>query len=160
MAPVWGQHLLTENVDILAQLRELLLQAVPVVVLLLLFYLFLNANLFGPLQKVMADRDARTEGARKAADAAQVAAQEKVKAYQEALKKARGEVYAEQDVARRAVLEERAALTKSARAKANDQVAAAKKRIADEMAAARGQLEKATEGLGTQIAETILRGAR
>jgi len=146
--------------DILSQLKGLFLEALPVVFLLVLFFFFLKSTFFGPLQKVMAERDARTEGARKEAELAQATAQEKVKAYQEALKKARTAVYAEQDVTRKAVLEERAALVKNARARASEEISAAKKRIAEETGAVRAQLEKASEGLGTEIAETILKGAR
>lgn len=146
--------------DILNQLTGLFLQALPVVVLIFIFYWFLKANLFGPLERVMAEREARTEGARKEAEAAQATALEKVKAYKDALKKARAEVYAQQDVARKAVLEERAALVKNARAKAQETITAEKKRISAEMAAARTQLESATEGLGNEIAESILRGAQ
>src|SRR2546425_6579910 len=50
---------------------------------------------FKPLLAVMAERDSRTAGAQKAAEAAQAAAAQKVKQYQEALKQARGQVYAE-----------------------------------------------------------------
>jgi F0F1-type ATP synthase membrane subunit b/b' len=142
------------------QLRELFLQAVPVVVLVFLFYLFLKANFFGPLEKAMAERADRTAGARKEAEAAQAAALEKTRAYQEALKKARAEVYAEQDVVRRGVLEERAAAVRGARAQATEQVAAAKKRIAGEQAAARAELEGSVAALGDNISEAILKGAR
>lgn len=145
---------------ILSQLKGLVLEALPVIVLLILFFFFLKANFFGPLLKVMAERDARTEGARKEADAAQTASQEKTRAYQDALKKARAEVYAEQDVARKAVLEERAALVKQARARAQEEIAAAKKRIHEEKAAALAQLQAASDGLGAEIADTILKGAR
>lgn len=158
--PVCVSSRFQRQMDILGQLTGLFLQALPVVVLILVFYWFLKANLFGPLEKVMAEREARTEGARKEAEAAQASAQEKAKSYKDALKKARAEVYAEQDVARKAVLEERAALVKSARAKAQEKITAEKKRIAGEMAAARTQLESATEGLGGEIAEAILKGAR
>lgn len=145
---------------ILNQLKGLVAEALPVIGLLILFFFFLKSQFFGPLLRVMAERDARTEGARKEAGEAQVTAQEKVKSYQEALKKARAEVYAEQDVARKAVLDERAVVVKSARARAQEQIAAAKDRIAKERADARTQLERATEGLGAEIAESILKGAR
>jgi len=71
------------------QLGELFLQAVPTVLIILLFYIILRAIFFKPLLAVMAERDARTAGAQKAAEAAQAAAAEKVKQYQEALKKPR-----------------------------------------------------------------------
>ena len=142
--------------EILNKVGEFVLQALPTVILVLLFYVFLKTQLFKPLEKVMAERNARIEGARKTAEASQAAAQEKVRAYQEALKKARGEVYAEQETARRGVLEERATLVKNARARANEEVTTAKKRIAGELAAARTQLEKEGDALAAEIARAIL----
>src|SRR6266850_773058 len=91
------------------QLGELFLQAVPTVLIILLFYFILRAIFFKPLLAVMAERDSRTAGAEKAAEAAQAAAARKVQQYQEALKQARGQVYAEQEAARKKLLEERAA---------------------------------------------------
>src|SRR5882757_2963045 len=103
---------------IVHQLGELFLQAVPTVLIILLFYFILRALFFKPLLAVMAERDSRTAGAEKAAEAARAAAAEKVKQYQEALKLARGQVYAEQEASRKKLLEERAAQLKEARAKA------------------------------------------
>src|SRR5882762_9527479 len=45
------------------QLGELFLQAVPTVLIILLFYFILRAVFFKPLLAVMAERDARTVGA-------------------------------------------------------------------------------------------------
>ncbi len=104
--------------EIVHQLGELFLQAVPTVLIVLAFYLILRALFFKPLRAVMAERDARTAGARKAAATAEAMAAEKVKQYQEALKRARAQVYAEQEAARKKVLDERAALLKEARNKA------------------------------------------
>ena len=94
------------------QLGELFLQAVPTVLIVLLFYAILRAIFFKPLLQVMAEREARTAGARKAAEAAETAAAEKVKQYQEALKQARARVYAEQEVARKKLLDERAVVAR------------------------------------------------
>ncbi len=71
--------------EIVLQLGELFLQAVPTVLIILAFYLMMRALFFKPLLKVMAEREARTAGARKAAQAAEAAAAEKVKHYQEEL---------------------------------------------------------------------------
>ena len=109
--------------EIVHQLGELFLQAVPTVLIILLFYFILRAIFFKPLLAAMAERDARTVGAQKAAEVAQAAAVEKAKQYQDALKQARGQVYAEQEAARKKVLEERAAVIKEARAAATAQVA-------------------------------------
>jgi len=141
---------------IVHQLGELFLQAVPTVLIILLFYFILRALFFKPLLAVMAERDSRTAGAEKAAEAAQAAAAEKVKQYQEALKQARGQVYAEQEAARKKLLDERAAKIKDARTRAAGEVSGAKARIAAELAAARRDVEATVAQLSAEIARRIL----
>lgn len=138
------------------QLGELFLGAAPTILIILLFYFILRALFFQPLLQVMAEREARTVGAQKAAEAAQAAAAEKVKQYQEALKQARGKVYAEQEVARKKLLDERAAQLKNARSKAAGEVGAAKERIAEDLAAARRDVESTVGQLSTEIVQRIL----
>lgn len=145
--------------EILNQLGQLFLEAVPTVLIVFLFFLFLRPAFFRPMERVMAERRARMEGARQDAEAAQAAAQEKVRHYQEALKQARAEVYAEQQAARRAILGERAALVKETRRRAQQTIGAAKERIARETEAARHALESESDSLGQEIARAILRPA-
>src|SRR5260370_22732540 len=114
--------------EIVKQLGELFLQAVPTVLIILAFYLMMRALFFKPLLKVMAEREARTAGARKAAQVAEAAAAEKVKQYQEALKRARAQGYSEQEAARKKLLDERAAGLKEARGNGAGEVAAGQKR--------------------------------
>jgi F-type H+-transporting ATPase subunit b len=142
--------------EIVHQLGELFLQAVPTVLIVLAFYLMLRALFFKPLLAVMAERDARTVGARKAAAAAEAAAAEKVKQYQEALKKARAQVYLEQEAARKKVLDERAALLKEARIKAAAKVAEGKEHTAKELAAALLEIKSSVEQLAAEIARRVL----
>jgi F-type H+-transporting ATPase subunit b len=142
--------------DIVHQLGELFLQAVPTVLIVLAFYLILRSLFFKPLLQVMAERDSRTAGARKAAEAAQAAAAEKVKQYQDALKQARAQVYGEQDAARKKLLDERAALLKAARTTAAAEVAAGKERVAGELAAARREVEATVAQLSAEIARRLL----
>jgi len=138
------------------QLGELFLGAAPTVLIILIFYFILRKLFFQPLLKVMADRDARTVGAEKAAEAAQAAAAEKVKQYQEALKHARGKVYAEQDAARKKLLDERAAQLKDARTKASAEVTQAKERVTKELAAAGRDVEASVAQLAAEIARRVL----
>jgi len=142
--------------EILRQLGELFLRALPTVVLVFLFFLFLRVSFFRPLERVLAERSERIVGARRAAESSQAAAQEKLRAYQEALKKARSEIYAEQEAARRSALEERAALIRGARSRASEEVHAGKEKIAAEAAAARAALEKESHALAEAIARAIL----
>ena len=142
--------------ELLKQLGEFFLQSVPTLILVFFFYWFLKANLFQPLTKVMTERSKQIEGARRESEASQAAAQEKIRAYQEALKKARAEVYAEQEVARRLVLEDRAKRVRETHKRANEKIRAAKQTIANDFATARAQLEKDSQALGAEIVRVIL----
>src|SRR4029077_7378618 len=95
------------------QLGELFLGAVPTVLILIVLYFILKLLFFKPLLAVMAEREKRTGGAQRAAEAARGVAADKVKQYQEALKHARTKVYAEQEAARKKLLDERAALVRA-----------------------------------------------
>jgi F0F1-type ATP synthase membrane subunit b/b' len=145
--------------SIVGQLGELFLQAVPTVLIILLFYFILRAIFFRPLLQVMAERNSRTVGAQKAAETAQAAAAEKVKQYQDALRQARAQVYAEQDAARKKLLDERAALLKAARTRAAAEVAAGKERVAAELADARREVEATVAQLSAEIARRMLQNS-
>ena len=145
--------------DLVHQLGELFLRAVPVAVIVLLFYIIMRSMFFRPLLKVMAEREARTIGAQKAAEAAQAAAAEKVRQYEDALRKARAKVYAEQEADRRKLTEERAAILKEARGKADAEVNAAKERVAGEFAGAKKEIETLTGQLAAEIARRVLQSS-
>src|SRR5215813_5872038 len=123
------------------QLGELFLGAVPTVLILIVLYFILKSLFFRPLLAVMAEREKRTIGAQRAAETAQAAAADKIKQYQEALKQARAKVYAEQEEARKKLLDERAALLKASRNLAASEVSAAKEKVARELIAAKRELE-------------------
>jgi len=144
--------------EILHQLGELFLQAVPTVLIVFLFYLFLRTSFFRPLERVLDERKARTEGARHAAETGQLAAQERMRAYQEALKKGRAEIYAAQEASRHSALDERAAFLRDARRRAGEEVRAAKESFSADLAAARAELETGSAALAGEIARVILGG--
>jgi F-type H+-transporting ATPase subunit b len=141
---------------IVHQLGELFLGAVPTVLLILIFYFLMRSLFFKPLLAVMAERDARSVGAQKAAEAAQTSAAEKLKQYQDALKKERAKLYAEQEATRKKLLDERAGLLKDARAKSAAEVAKAKQRVAGELQAARREVETSIPQLAAEIVSRIL----
>src|SRR5260370_7949275 len=130
--------------EIVLQLGELFLQAVPTVLIILACYLMMGPLFFKPLLKVMAEREARTAGARKAAQAAEAAAAEKVKQYQEALRQARALGYSEQEAARKKLLDERAAVLKEARNKEAEEGTAGQRRVGQKAPAARRRNSPAT----------------
>src|SRR6185437_187588 len=108
--------------DIFNQLGGLFLAAVPTVIVVFFFYLFLRWSFFRPIERVLAERKARIEGARRDAEALRSQAEEKDRAYRERLRKARAEAFSEQEAARRIVLDERNAAIQQARSQANEQV--------------------------------------
>ena len=141
--------------EILRQLGELFLDAVPTVIVVFLFYLVLRWSFFGPMERVLAERKSRSAGARREAESMRAGAQEKDRAHREALRRARAEVFAEQDVARRKVLDERNAAVQQARSRANDEIQAAKSRIAAEVEGARGDLDRSGDQLAEEIARAV-----
>jgi F-type H+-transporting ATPase subunit b len=142
--------------EILHSLGQLFLGAVPTIIVVLLFYFFLRWAFFTPIQKAMAERDARIEGARKEAAAVEAAAKQEMDSYHEALRKARAEIYAEQEASRQAALDNRAKLLKAMRSRAQEEVAEAKKRIAGEVETARAQVEREAPVLAGEIVRIIL----
>lgn len=143
--------------EIVHQLEHLFLGAVPTVIVVLLLYFFMKWAFFGPVTKAMAERSAKIEGARAEAAAAEAGAKQELDAYNDALRKARAEIYSQQEAARQVELDNRAKLLKTMRAHAQEDVNAAKKRIAAELEAARAEVERATPELAAQIAQAILK---
>jgi F-type H+-transporting ATPase subunit b len=141
-------------------MRELFFQVVPIVLILLVFYAVLRVLFFKPLLRVIAEREARTIGAQKAAEEAQKAATEKVKQYQDALKQARTEIYLEQEAARKKALDGRAAQLKEARAKTAAMVSAERERIAAEVLAARREIESGITQFAALVARRVLQSTR
>ncbi len=142
--------------EILKQLGGLFLAAAPTALFVFLFYLFLRWSFFGPIERVVRERGRRIEGARREAEELRKSAQEKNRAYQDGLRQARAELFREQEAARRAALDERAASLQQERHRANDEIQAAKKRIRQEIEAARAELERSSNQLAAEIARTIL----
>jgi len=145
-------------VEIVNQLGELFLAAVPTVIIVFLFYLFMRWSFFKPMERVLSERHKRAEGARVEAEASHVAAQEKQRFYSETVKKARSEVFAAQETQRRRTLEERQATINAARATAQTALQEAKNGIAADVRAARVELERSKDSLANEIAEAILAG--
>jgi F-type H+-transporting ATPase subunit b len=143
--------------DLVHQIGELFLRAVPVALIVLIFYFVLRSLFFKPLLQVMAERDARTLGAQKAAEAAQASAADKIKQYEEALRRAKAKVYAEQEAERKKVLDERAAFLKETRSKANADVNQAKENVAGQLEAAKKEIERSVPELAAEIAQRVLR---
>jgi len=146
-------------VEIFNQLGELFLAAVPTVIIVFLFYLFMRWSFFTPMERVLTERRKRAEGVRTEAEAIRVTAHEKLRSYNDTVKKARTEIFTEQEVRRRRTLEERQATINAARATAQSALQEAKRGIEADVQAARVELEHSRDNLANEIAEAILAGS-
>jgi F-type H+-transporting ATPase subunit b len=145
--------------DLLHQLGDLFLSAVPTVIVLFIFYFILRRAFFLPLLAVMAKREALIEGSRAESESLAATVQEKQRAYREGLRKARAEIFAEQEAARRIALDERARVIREARSRAGEEVHAAKARLAGEVEAARKTLDASGQELAEEVARAVLESA-
>jgi F-type H+-transporting ATPase subunit b len=142
--------------QILSTLGELLLKAVPTVILFIFLYLFLKSMLFNPLDKVLAERDSKTAGARDSASKSLKRADEKAAALETALRNAKGELYKEQETTRRQWLDDQAEQLKGARSEAEDMIERAKSDLAVETESAKASLASQSEALADHIAKSLL----
>lgn len=145
--------------DILHQLEGLLWGALPTTVIVLLFFLFLRWAFWKPLERVLAERQASTEGARQEAGELLAQANDKLRQYEESLRQARAEIYRQQEGARRQVLDERARLLRETREQAAQMTKQAKLDIAEDVARAKKDLDAESRRLAEDITRTLLEPA-
>jgi F-type H+-transporting ATPase subunit b len=143
----------------LKQVGELLLGAIPTAVLLLLLYGFYELLVKKPLYRVLAERQARTEGAMMKARADVATAEAKTQEYEQRLREARLAIFKAQEEKRQKALQARAEAVQQARARADQQIRAAKAAIEQDVASARASLQAEAEKLSSEIIRTILRPA-
>jgi F0F1-type ATP synthase membrane subunit b/b' len=140
----------------LHDLGGILLSGLPTLFLVLILVYFVQTLYVAPLKKVLAERHRLTEGAKKAAEDSLQNAESKIAEYEEALSRARGEIYRDQADILTRIHAEQAEDIRAVRAEAEQRIAAAKQAIAEEAAAARQHLEAQSDALAGQIADSIL----
>lgn len=138
------------------QLLDLLWQALPTTLIVFFLFFFLRWAFWRPLERVLAERDQATEGARRDAASAAAAAEEKLHEYEEALRRARADIYREQESNRQLALEERSHLLGGARQQAADLIRQAKLEIARDVEQAKKELETESGRLAEQITRSLL----
>jgi F-type H+-transporting ATPase subunit b len=144
----------------LQALTGILLKAIPTVIILVLLHNFLKLVLFGPVEKMLKERDALTNGARKAAEVSLANAERKTAEYEVQFRDAKAVVYREQEETRKKWLADQGEQMGTAKAGADSQLAAAKKAIATEAVAARADLQQSSQTLADQIVTSLLSGRR
>jgi F0F1-type ATP synthase membrane subunit b/b' len=140
----------------LHDLGGIVLNGLPTFVLVGVLAIFVWFLYLKPLEKVLAERFRLTEGARKAAEDSLKNADTKIAEYQDALNKARNEIYVEQAAFLQKLRAEQAELAHAVKAESDARLAEARLSIAKEADTAREHLESQAEALAGQIADAIL----
>src|ERR1700679_1965776 len=140
----------------LQDLGGIVLEGLPTFFLVLILALFVKYLYMKPLEKVLDERFRLTEGARKAAEESLKNADTKVAEYQEALSKARADIYKEQAEFLGKIHAEQAEQIQKVRTESESKIAAMKLDLATEAAIAREGLAAQSDALAGQIADAIL----
>ena len=141
----------------LRQLGELLLGAVPTVILLAMLAVLYTYLVYRPLKAVLAERHNRTQGAIEKARADVAAAEARTADYEQRLREARLKIFQNQEVRRQQALQTRTDAVEKARARAKEQVQQAREGIEQSKQTALQSLEGEAVRLASEIVRTVLR---
>jgi F-type H+-transporting ATPase subunit b len=145
--------------ETLRQLGGLLIGSIPTIILFLILYGAYRTLVHAPLERILAERRARTEGALEKARADIAAAEARTAEYEQSLRQARASIFKAQEARRQQALQTRAAAIAEARAKADMHVKQAKAALAQDVAASKGSLQAEAERMASEIIATLLRQA-
>lgn len=137
-------------------LGELLLNAVPTIVLFLLLNFAYRRLVHDPLLKVLAERHAKTTGAVAKAQADIAAAEARTAEYEQKMREARSNVFRTMEAQRKQLMDARAAGIAEAKARAQAQVKAAKAEIESETATAKVSLQAQVESLAQEVMAAVV----
>ncbi len=138
---------------ILKQLGDLVLGSVPTILLFILLVIAYGYLVRRPLDKVLAERRARTTGAVEQARGAISAAEAETAVYEDKLRAAKAEIFGGREARRKQWGAERAAALEEAKATTQLRVRTAREEIEQSASAARQQIE----GMSTELSAQVLR---
>ncbi|HZY62940.1 MAG TPA: hypothetical protein VFE38_10465 [Edaphobacter sp.] len=142
--------------EILNQLGELVLGSVPTMVLFVLLVAAYGLLVRRPLDRILAERRARTTGAVEQARGAIAAAEAETSAYEEKLRHAKAEIFQAREQKLKQWNAERDAAIEQMRHATQERVLAAKLEVEQSAAAARAQIESMSADLSSRILNAVL----
>ena len=145
--------------EILRQLGELLLAAIPTVVVFVILFFAYKLIVHKPLVAVLEERRARTQGAVEKANADIASAEARTAEYEQRLRDARLSIFKKLEARRQQWLQARAAAVAEARAAAETRVKAARTALEQDVEQAKVTLQGESETLASQIIRTVLKPA-
>jgi F-type H+-transporting ATPase subunit b len=141
----------------LRQLGELLLGAVPTVLLLGALYILYTFLVHRPLTAVLAERRSRTQGAMEKARADIAAAEARTAEYEQRLREARQKIFKSLEARRQHASQFRSQAVNQARARAQHQVKQARAALEEDKQQAMSKLQSDAERLAAEIVRVVLR---
>lgn len=141
----------------LHQLGEILLRALPTFLLVILLHFYLKYVFFKPLSKALEKRYEVTKGARLMAEKSLQNAAAKAAEYEAAMRAARAEVYQAQEQLHKELQERETAELTAARHNAEAMIVEARAQLATDEESAKTSLDRDSDMIADQIAESILR---
>lgn len=150
----------TSMEQIFSQLQGILVQALPTFFLVLLLHFYLKKVLFQPLERVLDERQRRTEDTVQDSEDAMRQVARKMGEYEAALSAARATIYKEMEEYRASLSRSQAQAVNEARDASSTKVAAAKAEISAEAEASRASLAAEAGRLADQITASVLAGGR
>ena len=142
--------------EILNQLGGLILGSVPTIVFFLVLVVAYNFLVQRPLNKVLAERRARTTGAVEQARGAMSAAEAETAVFEDKLRSAKREIFEMRDGKLKQWTAERDQALEQARAATQERVKAARREIEAGAVTARQQIESLSGELSAQILNAVL----
>ncbi len=141
----------------LRQLGELLLGAVPTVILLATLYILYTFIVHRPLTAVLAERRSRTQGAMEKARADIAAAEARTADYEQRLREARQKIFKNQEARLQQDTESRNQAVHQARTRAQEQVKQARAGMEEDKRQAMAKLQSDAALLASDIVRAVLR---
>jgi F-type H+-transporting ATPase subunit b len=143
--------------DTVNRLGELLLNSIPTIICLLVVWIAYRNIVQRKLERVLAERHARTEGAIQEAQAQIAKAEARTSEYEQRLREARSQLYKLQEARHRHIMEKRGAALAETRQQADEMVKRAHADLERDVQEARTTLQRQAEALAEQIIHSILR---
>jgi len=132
------------------------LGSVPTIFLFLLLIAAYNFLVLRPLNRVLAERRARTSGAMEQAKGAISAAEAETSIYEDKLRAAKAEIFKAREEKLKKWNTDREAALEQARIRTQERLGAARKDIEQSVATARQQIEGSSAALSAQIVRAVL----
>lgn len=145
--------------DTLRQIGELLLSSIPAIICLLIVWTAYRVLVYNPLQKVLGERQARTEGAIRQAQEEISVAEKRTAEYEGRVREARSKIYLSLEARNRRLMQERDVALAEARRHAEGMIKSARSVLEKEVVDAKATLHQQADALASQIIESVLKPA-